>query len=99
VNKDDLARALAGRTQLAIAEARTLLAALGDLAAAELTGGGTVVLPGIGELSVLDRSERRGHNPASGEPITIAARRAVRFRPMAALRRAVNGETGTSKAA
>ncbi len=56
-----------------------VLGALGDVAAAELLGGGSVPLPGLGKLKAEARAARAGRNPRTGEPIQIAARTAVKF--------------------
>ncbi len=56
-----------------------VLDALGDVAAAELLGGGSVPLPGLGKLKTKQQTARVGRNPRTGEAIQIAARRAVRF--------------------
>lgn len=37
-------------------------------------------LPGIGKLVVVNRKERMGRNPATGETILIPARKALKFR-------------------
>ena len=37
-------------------------------------------LPGLGKLVVVNRKERIGRNPATGEQITIPARKALKFR-------------------
>ena len=37
-------------------------------------------LPGIGKLVVVNRKERMGRNPATGEQILIPARKALKFR-------------------
>ena len=37
-------------------------------------------LPGLGKLVVVNRKERIGRNPQTGETITIPARRALKFR-------------------
>ncbi len=39
-----------------------------------------VRLPGIGSFSVVPRAARTGRNPQTGKPITIPARKAVKFR-------------------
>ena len=56
-----------------------VLDALGDVAAAELLGGRSVSLPGLGKLKTEQRAARVGRNPRTGEPIQIAARTAVKF--------------------
>lgn len=37
-------------------------------------------LPGIGKLVVVDRKKRKGRNPATGETITIPAKKVLKFR-------------------
>ena len=36
-------------------------------------------LPGVGSLSVVQRAARTGRNPQTGKPLTIPARKAVKF--------------------
>lgn len=43
--------------------------------------GEEVQLTGFGVFKVVEVAERQGHNPATGETITIAAHKAVRFKP------------------
>ena len=38
------------------------------------------VLPGLGKLVVIDRKERMGRNPATGEQILIPAKKVLKFR-------------------
>ncbi len=54
-----------------------------------LASSGTASLPDIGKFKVVDRAERTARNPRTGEALTIAARKAVRFRPAADLKRSV----------
>jgi DNA-binding protein HU-beta len=50
-----------------------------------------VVLPGLGKLVTHQQAARTGHNPKTGEPLEIAARRAVKFKVAKALKDAVGG--------
>lgn len=50
---------------------------------------GVAVIPGVGKLRVSARPERQGRNPRTGEALTIPARKVVRFRPAASVKRAV----------
>lgn len=50
---------------------------------------GEVSLPGIGKLHVVISGERQGKNPGTGEVITIAANRHVKFKASQALKDAV----------
>ena len=56
-----------------------VLDTLGDVAAAELLGGGEITLPGLGKLKSKDVAARRGRNPRTGEMLDIPAHRAVTF--------------------
>ena len=46
-----------------------------------LVRGDKLMISGFGVFSVLDKKERVGRNPLTGEPITISGRRVVSFRP------------------
>jgi DNA-binding protein HU-beta len=46
-------------------------------------------VPGLGKLVLLDRKERMGRNPATGEAIKIPAKRVVKFRVAKACKDAV----------
>src|SRR6478752_4749489 len=56
---------------------------------ATLAAGDEVTITGFGKFSVADRAARQGINPATGEPIAIAASRAPRFSAGAKLKHAV----------
>ncbi len=47
------------------------------------------VLPGLGKLVVIDRKERMGRNPATGEQIRIPAKKVLKFRIAKAAKDAV----------
>lgn len=48
---------------------------------ASLLQGNTVKLPSLGNFTVMERKQRVGRNPHTGEKVTIAPRRVVVFRP------------------
>lgn len=56
-----------------------ILDALGDVAAAELLGGGEIPLSGLGKLKSKDVSARKGRNPRTGEVLDIPAGKKVMF--------------------
>lgn len=58
---------------------------------------GSVSIMGFGSFKVVERAERVGRNPGTGQEITIPARKAVRFSPGKKLKEAVN--KGAKKAA
>lgn len=66
-----------------------VLEALGDVAAAELLGGGEIPLPGLGKLKCREVAARRGRNPRTGETLTIPAHKTVAFAACKALKEAM----------
>ena len=61
--------------------------------------GEAIKLPGFGGFEVQERGERQGRNLRTGEAITIAASKVVRFSPGARLKDAVNGKAEGDAAA
>jgi DNA-binding protein HU-beta len=53
--------------------------------------GGSVTLPGLGKMACRARPERQVRNPATGETMTKAADRQVKFTIAKALKDSVNG--------
>ena len=56
----------------------------------ELKDGNDVTLVGFGSFHTAQSAERKGRNPKTGEPLTIAARKTPKFRAGKALKEAVN---------
>ena len=75
----ELVSALAEKTGLTKAKAKEVIDAHAELLVSELKEAGSVQLPGIGKLKLGDRPERQGRNPSTGEAITIAAAKTVKF--------------------
>lgn len=55
-----------------------------------LVAGESTTLVGFGTFSVSNRSERPGRNPKTGEPLTIAASKTVKFKAGIPLKDALN---------
>jgi integration host factor subunit alpha len=51
-----------------------------------------VLISGFGKFCVKDKKDRRGRNPATGEDLTLEARRVVVFKCSGVLREKVNGK-------
>lgn len=51
---------------------------------------GKVSIPMFGTFEAVERSEHVGHNPATGESITIPACRIVKFKPSHSLKDTIN---------
>jgi len=90
MNKTELVQALAAATDTSQAAASRSLDALIRIVSEELARGGEVAIPGFGSFKPSERAERSGRNPQTGEAITIAASKSVKFAPASALKAAVN---------
>jgi len=90
VNRKELVAAVADQADLeqktVDSVLRGLQATLEDAAAK----GEKVSVPGFFALSVSHSEAREGRNPATGEPLTIAARNTVKFTAGSALKEAAN---------
>jgi DNA-binding protein HU-beta len=88
------------KTQLiaALAEAmgsdkKTATAALDAISAVvsrEVAAGGAITLPGLGKMACRARPQRQVRNPATGESVTKAADKQVKFTIAKALKDSVN---------
>ena len=56
-----------------------------------LESGGDVLISGFGKFCVKEKKERKGRNPAKGEPIMLEPRKIVTFRCSGKLRDRING--------
>lgn len=91
MNNTDLAERLASDHDLTKADAKklvdTVFSAIGDAAAS----GEEIALNGFGKFKVKDVPAREGRNPATGQPIQIAASRKLSFAPAKAIKDKLNG--------
>lgn len=91
MNRVELIETIAQKTDLSKSQATMAVKAFEVIVAKELAQGGSVVLIGFGTFSVGERAERQARNPKTGDPITIAAAKTVKFKAGKALKEAVNG--------
>ena len=81
---------VARRARVSAAEADAFIHQFARSMAGELEGGGDVHLYRFGRFHTTHVDEQAGHNPNSGEALTIPEHSRVHFRPYSALRFAVN---------
>ena len=79
------------RPDLAKADVEAVLDALGETLRNELAEGNIVPITGFGIFELKETAGRTGRNPQSGEPITIAASKSVRFKLAAPFKAQLNG--------
>lgn len=89
MNKAQLIDAIASEANLTKADAKRALDAFVKTTTGALRGGDRVALVGFGSFSVSKRNARTGRNPQTGKPITIAAKKVVKFKAGADLSGAV----------
>ena len=80
MTQTQLIRHLAEQCEVNNRVARQFLDELANTALQETKKNGLFVLPGLGRLVKANRKARMGRNPATGEPIKIAAKTVVKFR-------------------
>jgi DNA-binding protein HU-beta len=89
MNKAQLIDAIASEANLTKADAKRALDAFVKTTTGALKSGDRVALVGFGSFSVSKRNARTGRNPQTGKPITIAAKKVVKFKAGADLSGAV----------
>jgi DNA-binding protein HU-beta len=89
MSKSEVAAHIAEKFELKKKVAVELLAEIAQLAYNEAKN--TFTLPGIGKLVLVERKERMGRNPATGETIKIPAKKVVKFRVAKAAKDAILG--------
>jgi DNA-binding protein HU-beta len=81
-----LIQALSEAATLEKKQAKAFLESLTALVEKNVKKGGEVPLKGLGKFRVVKRKARMGRNPATGEPIKIAAKTVVKFTVAKALK-------------
>ena len=85
MNRTELAAAVAAKANLTKVDAKKAVDAALEAIEEALVANDQVALLGFGTFSVVERPERQGVNPATGEKITIAANKSVKFKAGSAL--------------
>ena len=88
--KKDIAKAISNSTDLTDEHALVGVKETLNTIAACLKDGERVQLPGFGSFEITHRNARMGRNPATGQPIQIAASKGIKFKPSKVLKDAVN---------
>jgi nucleoid DNA-binding protein len=89
MTKDNIIEAIVKKTGLSKRLAEENLNITLDEISKSLSRGEEVVLTGFGKFLAVERKEKQGINPKTGEKITIAARKAPVFRAGKTLKEAV----------
>lgn len=81
MNKKELAAKVARQTGLTLSDTAKSIDVVFQTIKEEIVKGNSMTIKGFGSFSVSNRSERRGVNPSTKEPMTIPARKAMKFKP------------------
>jgi DNA-binding protein HU-beta len=81
MSKTELVEKIADQAKLSKIDADRALKAFVNVVSESLKNGVDVPLVGFGTFTIVDRAEREGRNPMTGEAITIAAKKVVKFKP------------------
>lgn len=90
MNKPQLIEQIAKQGGMSKAEAERALEAVTLAVGIALMDGEKVSIHDFGTFEAVERQQRQGRNPQTGEAVTIAAHKAVKFKAAKALKDAVN---------
>ena len=91
VNRADIVSALASKAQVTKDQADAVLTAFTDVLGESLSKGEKVQLTGYLTAETVQRAERSGRNPRTGEELTIPASTGVKLSAGSKLKAAVSG--------
>ncbi len=86
MTKTELIAAIASKSDLPKSTVATALGALTDTIVESVKKGEKVSWSGLGTFDLSERGARKGRNPQTGEAITIAASKSVKFKAAKALK-------------
>ena len=86
MTKTELVAAIASKSDLPKSTVATALGALTDTIVESVKKGEKVSWSGLGTFDLSERGARKGRNPQTGEEITIAASKSVKFKAAKALK-------------
>jgi integration host factor subunit alpha len=92
LTKANLIQALSEQSVLSKNDAKAAVEAVLGIIKQTLESGENVMISGFGKFAVKEKKQRRGRNPATGNALTLDARRVVTFKCSNILRERINGE-------
>ena len=90
MNKSDVIQDVAGVSGVSKSDVEKVIDAFFDTVRSAASNGDRVAWPSFGSFSVTERQARTGRNPRTGEPVPIAASKALKFSSSSALKTALN---------
>ena len=101
MNRSELIDEIASRTGIEKKQAEAALSAVVDAVVSTANAGERLSIFGFGTFTPAHRPARTGRNPRTGDPVRVAARNVIKFKPATALHDALNtrGRKTAKKAA
>jgi len=81
MTKTELITLIAKEAEITKVQAKTALEAIIETTLKKLKKEGRFPISGLGVFTVAKRAKRTARNPRTGEPVTIKAHKAVKFKP------------------
>ena len=82
MNKNDISKKVyEAHGGISYAEAQKIVDLMMNIIKERLSKGEKVLLSGFGCFRIMRRKEKKGVNPQTGEPVVIAGRNSVKFKP------------------
>ncbi len=97
MNKNDLVARLAEEHELTKSFARELVDSVLGMITTAAQKGEEVSLFGFGRFAVAERAARKGRNPRTGEAVSIAASKNLKFTPARSLKAGLNTKPRSRK--
>ena len=91
LTKENLVQTLYDQSGFSKHQSKALVETVFEMVKKSLESWDDVLISGFGKFSVRKKSPRRGRNPATGEDLTLDARRIVMFKSSTILRDKLNG--------
>ena len=92
LTKSDIINGICNSTDLKLYQATKTVENLFELIKKTLGSGEDILISGFGKFYVKNKNDRRGRNPATGNDLTLDARRVVTFRCSPVLKKKINGK-------
>ena len=92
LTKDQIVESVQNQTGFSKTKSSEIVETLLEIIKSTLASGGDVLVSGFGKLSVKEKNERKGRNPATGEDLMLAPRKVVTFKCSGKLRKRINGK-------
>lgn len=80
MNKTELIKPVAEAAGISQTQAKAAIEKVFDTLVETLKNGENATLLGFGSFTVVERPERQGVNPKTGEKITLAAKKVIKFK-------------------